>query len=165
MNIIVTADENWAIGRGGRPLVEIPAERRLFRQETAGKTLVVGRKTLQSFPGGKPPGHCETIVLTADPSFKVRGALTVSSVEELLSMLEGRDTGDIYVAGGESVFNALLPYCDTVHVTKIDYAYAADAHFPDLDSDPDFEITADSDEQTYFDLTYHFLRYQRKRDI
>ena len=162
MNIIVTVDENWAIGRGGRPLVEIPAERRLFRQETAGKTLIVGRKTLGNFPGGKPPGHCETIVLTEDLSFKVRGALTASSVGELLSMIEDRNTEDVYVAGGESVFNALLPYCDTVHVTKIDYAYAADAHFPDLDKDPAFEITADSDELTYFDLTYHFLRYQRK---
>ena len=59
----------------------------------------------------------------------------------------------------------MLPYCDVAHVTKIDHAYEADAYFPDLDSDPEWEITADSDEQVYFDITYQFLKYDRILDL
>lgn len=85
------------------------------------------------------------------------------SVEELLEAVKGYDTKEVYVIGGSSVYEQLLPYCDTAHVTKIDHAYEADSWFPNLDEDPDWEITADSDEQYYFDLTYHFLKYERKR--
>lgn len=74
------------------------------------------------------------------------------SVEELLEAVKGYDTKEVYVIGGSSVYEQLLPYCDTAHVTKIDHAYEADAWFPNLDEDPDWEITADSDEQYYFDL-------------
>ena len=70
---------------------------------------------------------------------------------------------DFGCGGASSVYEQLLPYCDTAHVTKIDHAYEADAWFPNLDEDPDWEITADSDEQYYFDLTYHFLKYERKK--
>ena len=76
---------------------------------------------------------------------------------------KGYDTKEVYVIGGSSVYEQLLPYCDTAHVTKIDHAYEADSWFPNLDEDPDWEITADSDEQYYFDLTYHFLKYERKK--
>ena len=69
---------------------------------------------------------------------------------------------DIYIAGGESVFAQLMPYCNVAHVTKIDHAYAANKYFPDLDKSPDWEITAESDEQTYFDIAYEFRRYERK---
>ena len=69
---------------------------------------------------------------------------------------------DIYVIGGGSVYRMLLKECDTAHVTKINYAYEADTYFPNLDEDPDWEIVADSEEQTYFDLEYYFLKYKRK---
>lgn len=84
------------------------------------------------------------------------------SVEELLEAVKGYDTKEVYVIGGSSVYEQLLPYCDTAHVTKIDHAYEADAWFPNLDEDPDWEITADSDEQYYFDLTYHSLSMSAK---
>ena len=64
--------------------------------------------------------------------------------------------------GGDSVYRQLLPYCNVAHVTRIDRAYEADAYFPNLDQDPDWEVTADSDEQTYFDITYRFLKYERR---
>lgn len=69
---------------------------------------------------------------------------------------------DIYIIGGDSVYKQMLPYCDVAHVTKIDHEYEADAYFPNLDEDADWEITADSDEQTYFDIAYQFLKYERK---
>ena len=80
------------------------------------------------------------------------------SLEELKKYNEE----DVYVIGGESVYRQLLPYCRTAHITKIDHSYEADAFFPDLDSDPEWEITADSDEMTYFDIAYTFLKYERK---
>ena len=85
------------------------------------------------------------------------------SLEELLEELKKFDTEDVYIIGGESIYRQMLPYCDVAHVTKIDHAYEADAYFPDLDSDPEWEITADSDEQVYFDITYQFLKYERKK--
>jgi len=87
----------------------------------------------------------------------------VHSVEELLKVCDQYPSEDVYIIGGESVYRQLLPYCDTAHITKIDYAYQADAFFPDLDKAPDWEITAESGEQTYFDIPYEFVKYERRR--
>ncbi|MDO4292252.1 MAG: dihydrofolate reductase [Eubacteriales bacterium] len=163
MNLIVAVDQNWAIGSKGDLLVRIPADHKMFRQETTGKVVVLGRKTMDTFPGGQPLKNRTNIVLSKNPAYSVRGAETVHSVDELLEMLKAFDTKDVYVIGGSSVYEQLLPYCDTAHVTRIDHAYEADAWFPNLDQDPEWEITADSDEQYYFDLTYHFLKYERKK--
>ena len=94
---------------------------------------------------------------------KIKGATVLSSVEALLKELKKYPDKDIYVAGGESVYEQLLPYCNVVHVTKIDRAYAANKYFPNLDKDPEWKITAESDEQTYFDIAYEFLKYERKK--
>ena len=80
---------------------------------------------------------------------------------EAVEELKKYDTKDVYIIGGESVYRLLLPYCDTAHITKIDHAYEADAHIPNLDGLPEWRITADSDEQVYFDITYRFLKYER----
>lgn len=163
MNIIVAADSNWGIGNRERLLVSIPNDMKHFRQETVGKVVVLGRKTLQTFPQGQPLQDRTNIILSADKSYQVKGAVVVHSLEELLEELKKYDSDSVYVIGGESVYRQLLPYCDTAHVTRIDHAYEADAYFPDLDRDGEWEITADSDEQTYFDIPYTFLRYERKK--
>ncbi len=161
MNILVTVDGHWAIGNNDKLLVQIPRNQKLFMEETAGKVVVVGRKALQTFPQGLPLQGRTTIVLSENPGFKVRGATVVHSVEELLKELKQYKDEDVYVAGGESVFTQLLPYCDVAHVTKIDHAYASNKYFPNLDKDPDWKLTADSEEQTYFDIAYEFLKYER----
>ena len=163
MNLIVAVDKNWAIGNKGELLVRIPADHKMFRQETTGKVVVLGRKTMDTFPGGQPLKNRDNIILSRNEAYQQKDAQVVHSVEELLEAVKGYDTKDVYVIGGSSVYEQLLPYCDTAHVTKIDHAYEADAWFPNLDEDPDWEITADSDEQYYFDLTYHFLKYERKK--
>ena len=84
-------------------------------------------------------------------------------MDRLLEDLASYPEDDIYVVGGESVYRQLLPYCKKVHITKIDRSYEADAYFPNLDNDPEWEITADSEEQTYFDIAYTFLQYERKK--
>lgn len=161
MNMIVAVDENWAIGNKGDLLVRIPADMKMFRQETLGKVVVLGRKTMDTFPGGLPLKGRTNIVLTRNLEYKIKDAIVVHSVEELLEELKNYDTEDIYIIGGDSVYKQMLPYCDTAHVTKIDRAYEADSYFPNLDASGEWEITADSDEQTYFDTTYHFLKYER----
>lgn len=161
MNLIVAADKNWAIGCKGELLVSIPNEQKQFREMTTGKVVVLGRKTLKNFPQGMPLLNRKNIILSKAQDYKVKGAEVVHSVEELLEELEQYDSEDVFIAGGESVYRQLLPYCDTVHVTRIDHAYAADTYFPNLDEDEAWTITADSDEQTYFDLAYNFVKYER----
>ena len=163
MNILVAVDENWAIGYRGDLLVRIPADHKMFRNETIGKVVVLGRKTMDTFPGGLPLAGRTNIVLTRNPEYQVKDAIVVHSVEELLAELKNYDTKDVYVIGGDSVYSQLLPYCDTAHVTKIDRSYEADTYFPNLDASGEWEITAESDEQSYFDTTYHFLKYERKQ--
>lgn len=163
MNLIVAVDENWAIGNENELLIAIPADHKMFRQETTGKVVVLGRKTLETFPQGLPLKNRTNIILSSNPAYKVKDAVVVHSVEELLKELEQYNTEDIYIVGGESVYRQMLPYCDVAHVTKIDYAYTADAHFPDLDRMPEWKITADSEEQSYFDITYRWVKYERIR--
>lgn len=162
MNIIAAVDNNWAIGNKNQLLVRIPSDQKYFREETTGKVVVLGRKTLETFPQGLPLQNRTNIILSSRPGFQVKGGIVVHSLEELLRELKKYRDEDIYVVGGESVYRQLLPYCSVAHVTRIDHAYEADAYFPDLDEDENWEITADSEEQTYFDIVYRFLKYERK---
>lgn len=161
MNIIVAVDKNWAIGSKGDQIVVIPFDRQLFREETTGKVVVMGRKTLKTFPSGLPLMNRTNIILSRDKSFTMKDAIVTHSVEETLEVLKQYNSEDIYIVGGESIYEAFLPYCDTAHVTKIDYAYEADTHFPNLDNMSEWVITEESEEQTYFDLIYYFMKYNK----
>ena len=161
MNLIVAVDNNWAIGNKNKLLVSIPNDMKHFREETTGKVVVLGRKTLETFPQGLPLKNRTNIILTKNQNFKVKDAIVVHSLEDLLEELKNYETEDVYVIGGDSVYKQLLPYCNVAHVTKVDHEYEADTYFPNLDKDPAWQITAESDEQTYFDLPYQFLKYER----
>ncbi|MBR1757410.1 MAG: dihydrofolate reductase [Lachnospiraceae bacterium] len=164
MNLIVAVDKNWAIGHQNHLLVRIPADQRFFRETTTGKVVVMGRKTLESFPGGEPLKNRTNIVITRKPDYQKKGVLVAHSIEEVLEMCKEYVEEDIFVIGGEEIYRQMLPYCDVAHVTKIDYAYQADAYFPNLDEDPDWEVVADSEEQTYYDLEFYFYRYERVKE-
>lgn len=163
MNLIVAVDNNWAIGNKNKLLNSIPEDMKFFRTTTTGKVVIMGRKTLESFPGGLPLKKRLNIVISRQKGYTVKDAIVVPDIESALEEVKKYPTEDVYVIGGESIYRQMLPYCDVAHVTKIDHAYEADAYFPDLDSDPEWEITADSDEQVYFDITYQFLKYERKK--
>lgn len=163
MNLIVNVDRNWAIGYKGKLLVSIPEDMRFFRTETTGKVVILGRRTLETFPGGQPLKNRTNIVLTRNPSFQVKGAVVCHSVEEVLEEIKQYDSRDVYVVGGDTVYKEFLPYCDVAHVTRTDHAYEADAWFLDLEADPAWELTGQSEEKTYFDLEFVFCRYERKR--
>lgn len=163
MNLIAAVDVNWAIGYKNKLLVSIPDDMKFFRQTTTGKVVVMGRKTLESFPNGQPLKNRVNIVLTSDKNYKVMDAIVVHDLDELHKELEQYNSEDVYVIGGESIYRQLLDECNVAHITKIDYAYDADAYFPNLDEKEEWQITEDSDEQTYFDLEYYFLKYERIR--
>ncbi len=161
MNVIAAVDANWAIGYKNELLVKIPNDQKWFQKITTGKVVVMGRKTMETFPNGMPLKNRTNIVLTGDRALRVKDAELVYGIEELLDKLKQYNTEDVYVIGGESVYEELLPYCDTAYITKIDYTYQADRYFPNLDNDADWHIESESEEQTYFDLEYYFVKYVR----
>jgi dihydrofolate reductase len=161
MNLIAAVDNNWAIGNRGSLLVRIPNDQKQFREMTLGKVIVLGRKTLETFPQQQALASRVNIVLTSDQNYSRKGVVAVHSIDELLKELEKYEDNDIYVVGGESVYKQLLPYCNVAHITKIDYEYQADAYMLNLDENPEWKLTDESDEQTYFDLEYYFLKYEK----
>lgn len=164
MKAILSADRNWGIGNGNKLLVSIPSDMKFFRQTTTGKVVVMGRKTLESFPNGQPLKKRTNIVLTSNPDYKVKDAVIVHSEEELLKTLEQYDSENIYIIGGESIYRMMLPYCDTVFVTKIDRAFQADTFFPNLDEMEEWQMTEEGEEQTCFDLEFRFTKYERRQE-
>lgn len=163
MNLIAAVDKNWAIGCKNQLLVRIPNDQKMFRQTTTGKVVVLGRKTLETFPQGLPLPNRTNIILSKSQNYQVKDAVVVHSIEELLEVVGQYHSEDVFIIGGESIYRQMLPYCDTAHITKIDHAYEADSYFPNLDKDADWEVTADSEEQTYFDIAYSFVKYERKK--
>lgn len=163
MNLIVAVDKNWGIGMNNKLLVSIPSDMKFFRQVTTGKVVVLGRKTLETFPNGLPLKNRTNIILSRDPEYKVKDATVVHSIEELKEELKKYEDDQIYIIGGGKIYEQMLPYCNVAHVTKIDYAFEADTFFPNLDEMPEWEVTETSDEQTYFDLEFSFNKYERKK--
>ena len=158
MNLIAAVDKNWAIGKDNKLLVQIPMDMKFFRETTTGKVVVMGRKTLESFPNGLPLKNRTNIVLTHNKNYDGHGAIVVHSMEELRDELKKYNS---YVIGGEQIYKALVDDCDVAHITKINFEYDADAYFPNLDEKPEWKITADSEEQTYFDLEFFFYKYEK----
>ena len=163
MNLIVAVDKNWAIGNKNDLLVKIPADQRFFREETTGKVIIMGRKTLESFPQKKPLPNRMNIVISRKADYKVDGATVVGSIEETLELVKDYKSEDVFAIGGDSIYHQMLPYCDVAHITKINYAYEADTYFPNLDEMPEWKITEQSEEQTYYDLEYWFIKYEKQK--
>lgn len=162
MNLIVAVDKHWAIGNGGKQLVNIPHDLKRFRDMTLGKVIVMGRKTLEALPGGQSLYGRENIVLSHDPQYQVKGATVCHSIEEVLERVRTYASEDVYIIGGDSVYHQFLPYCDTAYVTYIDFAYHADTYFPNLEAEADWKLAEESDEQTYFDLCYTYQIYKKQ---
>lgn len=161
MQAIVAVDRSWGIGYQGGLLVSIPGDHRMFRKTTLHKVVIYGRKTLETFPMRQPLEQRTNLVLSSNPSLEVKNAMVVHSIGELLDAVKPYPPEDVFVIGGASVYQELLPYTDHVYVTKVDYDYQADAFFPDLDADPAWKVTAEGEEQTYFDVPYCFMEYSR----
>ena len=158
MNAIVAVDANWAIGCQGDLLFSLPTDMRRFRTLTMGGTVILGRKTLDSFPGGKPLPKRRNIVITRNPDLTVEGAEIAASPEEALALAQGDE--NIWVIGGGSVYTALLSRCKRVYLTKVDQAAEnADTFFPNLDKLPNWKVEKRAEPVEENGLTYRFIDY------
>ena len=160
MNAIVAADQNWGIGYKGRLLARLPGDMRFFRGHTVGKVLVVGRETLESFPGGKALADRTTVCLTRNHDFSADCKM-VYSLDECLEFLSRFPSDDVYIAGGESVYRQFLPYCDSCLVTRINHVFEADRFFINLDEREDFRLINSGEAMTEDGLEYRFTEYRR----
>ena len=161
MKAIAAVDKNWAIGKDNKLLANIPEDMKFFRETTTGGVVVMGRKTLESFPNKKPLPNRANIVMTKDRAYKAGGAVIVHDTDELEEALKPYDTKDVFCIGGGSIYKLLEPMCDTAYITKIDFAFSADTFFPDLDKSEEWKLVDESEEKTCFDLIYTFRKYVR----
>lgn len=161
--MIVNADKNWGIGLKNELLIRIPNDMKFFRAHTLNNVVICGRHTLESFPGQRPLPDRTTIVMSRNPKYSVPKAEIAHNIDELLKMVENYPDQEIYVIGGERVYRDLLPYCDTAYVTRVDMEYEADAFFPNLEADPEWEMVDESEEETYYDVIYHYTTWKRKK--
>lgn len=163
MNIIVNVSKNWAIGKDNGLLFHLSQDMKFFKGHTQGKTVVMGRKTLESLPGGNPLPNRKNIVLTRDMSFTKEGVTVYHSIEELLQNIGVAESIDTYVIGGESIYRELAPYCSIAYVTKVDAeADGADAFMVNLDNDPDWKIADESEELEEKGYRFKFVTYEQK---
>lgn len=163
MNLIVNVSENWAIGRGNELLFHLSTDMKFFKSQTIEKTVVMGRKTLESFPGKKPLPKRKNIVLTANPDFCAENVEIVYSIDELLKKIDLENSEDIYVIGGETIYRQLLPYCDTAFVTKVaSTVNDADAFMVNLDDDENWEISDESETMNEKGYDFKFVTYKKK---
>lgn len=163
MKLILAADKNWAIGKDGGLLCHLPGDLKFFKEKTIGKTVVMGRGTLESLPGSKPLPKRENIVLTGNKDYKVEGAVVVHSHEELFKYIKDKDSDNVMIMGGGRVYKDMLPFCDTCYITKIYESFDADTWFVNLDEMPDFEIVWQSEMQEENGIQYQFFEYRRKK--
>ena len=159
MNLIVAVSKDWGIGFQGDLLYHLMEDMKYFRRETLGKTVVMGRKTLESLPGGKPLPKRDTVVLTRNREMFVPGVKIVHDVDELLAYTEPI-TDDVFVCGGAEIYRELLPYCRLAYITEIDGVKPADTYFPNLDELPEWSRISESDPIEEDGLTYRFCIWE-----
>ena len=161
MKAIAAIAPDWGIGDGSGMLYQIPGDLKYFRKQTAGHAVIMGRKTLESLPGGKPLPKRRNIVLTRDPDFAREGVEVVHSVPKLLELIADVPEDEVFVAGGGQIYRQLLPYCRRVYMTRVEAAAPAEVFFPDVPHDPDFTLLKRSAPITENGLRYHFYIYER----
>lgn len=157
MNAIVAVDESWAIGKDGDQLCYLSQDLKRFKELTTGHPVILGRKTLATFPGGRPLKGRRSLILSRDPALQVEGAEVYHDVESLLAQAPE----DSFVIGGESVYRALLKCCDRVYVTKIMSTYSADTWFPDLDDDPAWRVCRVEPPLEENGTSFQYVTYER----
>ena len=157
MVAIAAVDENWGIGKDGDQLCYLRADLKRFQLLTTGHPVILGRKTLATFPSGRPLPRRRNLILSRDPGFSVEGAEVFRSVEELLAQAPE----DSFVIGGESVYRALLGACDRVYLTQIQASFPADTWFPDLDADPAWQVREREVPLEEGGISFHYVTYER----
>lgn len=162
MKLIVNVDNNWGIGIGDKLLNHIPADMKFFRETTTGNVVVMGRSTFMTFPGPKALPNRVNIVLTSDKEWSAPDVTVCHSLDELFAELEKYESDSVYVIGGSTVYEQLLPYCDTAIVTKVDSSKSADKFFPDIDKMPEWIVETETDASEHNGVSFRFVTYKKK---
>lgn len=159
MDMIVAVDLNWGIGYNGTQPVVIPEDRKFFRETTAGSTVIVGRRTLADFPGGRPLKNRRNIVLSSQKDLVIPDAEVVHGLDELKTALESAD-GKVFVIGGDSVYKLLMPYCEHAIITKICAAPEADRFIENLDEAENWTLLEKGETKCHEGIEYSFDTYK-----
>ncbi len=160
MNQILSVDSKNMIGKDNDLLVYIPEDLKYFKEKTIGNTIIVGRKTLESFPNGKPLPNRKNIVLSRDKNYKVDGAVVYNSVEELLENIDVNDDS-IFVAGGGKIYKLLIDYCDKIYLTMIDKDFGGNISYIDYEAEGFVKVIEDV-KLKHDDFTYRHSIWMRK---
>ena len=162
MNLIVAVDKNWGIGAKNGLLYNFKQDMNFFKEMTMDKVVVMGRNTLESFPGGRPLKNRINICLFDQPGFERENVIVVMNFDELFEKLSYYETDNIFVIGGASVYKQLLPYCKNAYITKIEDAKPAEVFFPNLDENKDWELTKTGDPLYEDGTVFYFCKYENK---
>ena len=157
---IVHADKEWGIGKGNDMMFSLPKDMKFFRETTMGHTVVMGGKTLRSFPNQKPLKNRVNIVLSRGQVCDE--CIFVRSYEELKNELKQRENEQIFIIGGGEIYRELLPYCHGAYVTKVDAVGGAEVFFPNLDAHPDFVCVNEGEEIDDNGYKIRFTEYKNQ---
>lgn len=163
MNLIVACDLDWHIGLAGELLFRISDDLKRFRALTTGHPVILGRKTLATFPGGRPLPNRVNLILSRNAYFQCPGAIVVRSLKQLSEALEEIGDPDAFVIGGADIYRQLLPYCRKAYVTRCLQRFPADSGFPNLDEHPDWLLFEEGPLLTADPLTYRFCLYENQQ--
>ena len=161
MNIIVAVGSNWGIGYKNDLIYNIPADKKYFRETTAGKVVVMGRKTFISLPNSQPLKNRTNIVLSRDENFCSDGITICRNSDMLFDTLKKYKTEDIFIIGGAEIYREMLPHCSTAYITKIDDSRPADKLFPNIDELNEWVLADISEDNEYESLKFRFCTYIR----
>ncbi len=168
MKLVVAVDNEWGIGYKGELLARVRADLKYFQALTKGNVVILGSKTLSTFPGGRVLKDRVNIVMSRNTEYSPEGAIMARSLEELLEILKGYATDTVFVIGGSQIYKSLLPYCDTAYVTKFKKSFEKDAYFPNLDTSAEWKLAEVSEDfvtnpetDTESEMSFCFCTYKR----
>lgn len=159
MNLIVAVDNNWAIGKDNTLLYHLPKDLEFFKTKTLNKVVVMGEKTFLSLPKQKPLKNRINIVVS-NSNLQINGAQVVNSLESLFEVLKNYNSDDIFVIGGQMLYEQLLPYCSYAYITKINASCEATKFFPNISNLPNWQLIYESQPVVDNNLTITFTTYK-----
>ncbi|MGN0693078.1 MAG: dihydrofolate reductase [Oscillospiraceae bacterium] len=159
MNIIVAVGRNYGIGLNNDLIYNIPEDKKYFRSMTLGKVIVMGRKTLESMPNGKPLPKRRNVVLSRNPDYSAEGVDICHSFEELTELLKDVPDEDIFIIGGAEIYNEFLTRCNTAYITWVEGEKQADKFFPKIDKLPEWKLVSQSGEKEFKGVKFSFCKY------
>ena len=162
MKLIVAVNNNWGIGKGNDLLYHIPTDMKFFRSKTKDNIIIIGRKTLESFPNAKPLPYRTNIVMTRDISYQADGTIICNTKEEVFEYLKNNSDREVYVCGGEEIYKLFLPHCKEALITKVFDDCDAQKFMPNLDTNDDWELTYQSETMSENGLDFCFCTYENK---